>query len=264
MKSLAPKKSLGQNFLTSIPARNAIIAAGEALPTDYILEIGPGKGFLTAGLLATGATVLALEKDRELVPYLTNLFRDQISDKKLTVVEGDVLTFVPKDHFVGQYKIIANIPYYITGAIISRYLSNTHQPTTMVVLIQKEVAERICAKDGKESLLSLSVKVYGDPKLYYKVSRGSFFPAPKVDSAVLQVKNISRNKFVSHDHERVFFELIHAGFAHKRKLAKSNIAQVFKDKDITTLFSELQLNEKIRAEDITLFTWLSLAEKLIN
>jgi 16S rRNA (adenine1518-N6/adenine1519-N6)-dimethyltransferase len=264
MKSLAPKKSLGQNFLTSIPARNAIIAAGEALPTDYILEIGPGKGFLTTGLLATGATVLALEKDRELVPYLTNLFRDQISDKKLTVVEGDVLTFVPKDHFAGQYKIIANIPYYITGAIISRYLSNTHQPTTMVVLIQKEVAERICAKDGKESLLSLSVKVYGDPKLYYKVSRGSFFPAPKVDSAVLQVKNISRNKFVSHDHERVFFELIHAGFAHKRKLAKSNIAQVFKDKDITTLFSELQLNEKIRAEDITLFTWLSLAEKLIN
>jgi 16S rRNA (adenine1518-N6/adenine1519-N6)-dimethyltransferase len=134
----------------------------------------------------------------------------------------------------------------------------------MVVLIQKEVAERICAKDGKESLLSLSVKVYGDPKLYYKVSRGSFFPAPKVDSAVLQVKNISRNKFISDDHERVFFELIHAGFAHKRKLAKSNIAQAFKDKDITALFSELQLNEKIRAEDITLSIWLSLAERLIN
>lgn len=259
----APKKSLGQNFLTSIPARIAIINAGELTSSDTVLEIGPGKGFLTKGLLETGAHVVALEKDRELIPVLSESFAPEIASHQLTLIEGDVLEFDPTRYTLLTtrfgYKLIANIPYYITGAILSRFLSHTHQPNMMVVLVQKEVAERVCARDGKESLLSLSVKVYGTPKLVYKVSKGSFFPVPNVDSAVLQIKNISRENFKNQYHEALFFKLIHAGFAHKRKFAISNIKEVFKAIDIPTLFKEVGLSEKVRAEDVPLDTWLSLS-----
>lgn len=266
MNYQAPKKSLGQNFLTSIPARIAIIEAGEITPTDTILEIGPGRGFLTKGLLESGAKVIALEKDRDLIPVLQETFATQIESNQLTLTEGDVLEFSPASYFLlpSSYKIIANIPYYITGAILSQFLSHTIQPSTMVVLVQKEVAERTCARDGKESLLSLSVKVYGDPKVYYRVSRGSFFPIPSVDSAVLQIKNISRNNFKNQYHEGVFFKLIHAAFAHKRKFALSNIRHVFTDADIASLFQKSQLSEKVRAEDVPLSVWLALASELTH
>ena len=132
----------------------------------------------------------------------------------------------------------------------------------MVVLVQKEVALRVCAKDNKESLLSLSVKCYGEPKLVYKVSKGSFFPIPSVDSAVLQIKNITRNNFKNQYHEALFFKLIHAGFAHKRKFAISNIKTIFHDADILSLFKEHNLSEKVRAEDVTLASWLQLSLKL--
>lgn len=264
MNYLAPKKSLGQNFLTSIPARLAIVDGGEVYPGEHILEIGPGKGFLTEELLKRGCRVTALEKDRELIPYLTEKFNEETKKGDLRVIEGDALTFEPESHNLtaASYKLIANIPYYITGAILSRYLSHTHQPSTIVVLIQKEVAVRACATDGKESLLSLSIKVYGEPKLIYRVSRGSFFPIPTVDSAVLQIKNISRKHFKSEYHEALFFKLIHAGFQHKRKFALSNIQAVFPDQNIHELFGELQISPKVRAEQLPPTLWLSLAEKI--
>lgn len=259
-----PKKQFGQNFLTSIPARLQIVNAGDLLPTDTVLEIGPGKGFLTRGLLEKGCKLIALEKDRDLLPLLAETFSSELSSGQLTLVEGDVLTFDPALHQLlpNAYKLIANIPYYITGAIISRFLSEVAQPSLMVILIQKEVAERIVARDGKESLLSLSVKVYGDPRLIYKVSAGSFFPAPKVDSAVLQIKNISRDNFNNAYHEELFFKLIHAGFAHKRKMMVSSIQEAFRTHNIRELFKELKINERVRAEDVTLPTWLQLSLKL--
>ncbi len=260
----SPKKSLGQNFLTSIPARMAIVAAGNLSSSDTVLEIGPGKGFLTKGLLEMGAKVLALEKDRELIPLLSETFSKEITSNQLTLIEGDALVFDPQSYSLQSkdYSLIANIPYYITGAILSHYLSHLHQPSTMVVLVQKEVAERVCAKDGKESLLSLSVKVYGTPKLVYKVSKGSFFPIPSVDSAVLQITDISRKNFKNQYHEAIFFKLIHAGFAHKRKFAISNIKEVFKNIDIPSLFEQCNMSPKVRAEDVTLNTWLSLTSRL--
>jgi 16S rRNA (adenine1518-N6/adenine1519-N6)-dimethyltransferase len=261
---MKPKKSLGQNFLTSIPARNAIVAAGEMLSTDRILEIGPGKGFLTEALLATGASVVALEKDTDLLPILSQTFSSEITSKQLTLAEGDALQFDPATYSLlpNTYKLIANIPYYITGAILSRYLSEVAQPSMMVVLVQKEVAERVCARDGKESLLSLSVKVYGEPKLVYRVNKGSFHPIPSVDSAVLQIKNISRKNFSDPHHEETFFKLIHAGFAHKRKFALSNIQSVFMGSDMLPLFNKLNLSPKIRSEDVSLSSWLALSLEL--
>lgn len=261
---MKPKKSLGQNFLTSIPARIAIVNAGKLTHDDTVLEIGPGKGFLTKGLLDSGASVVALEKDNELLPILTETFTQEIENKKLTIVEGDALTFDPLESklLANSYKLIANIPYYITGAILSRYLSCTHQPTAMVVLVQKEVAERVVARDKKESILSLAVKVYGDPKLVYRVNKGSFNPIPSVDSAVLSIENISRKNFTDTHHEEVFFKLIKAGFAHKRKFTISNIRTAFPSLDLVSLFKEQNISEKVRAEDLNLTDWIVLSKKI--
>lgn len=261
---MLPKKQFGQNFLTSIPAQIAIGDAGELNKGDKVLEIGPGKGFLTKDLLKRGAHVTALEKDRDLLPILTETFNIEISEGRLSLVEGDVLKFDPDDYGLkaSAYKLIANIPYYITGAIISRFLSQVNQPSMMVILIQKEVAERIVARGGKESLLSLSVKVYGSPKIVYRVSKGSFFPIPKVDSAVLQIKDISHKNFSNQYHEEMFFKVIHAAFAHKRKFSLSNLKEVFKSKDIESLFQECSIEKKARAEDVTLSQWLQLSSKL--
>jgi 16S rRNA (adenine1518-N6/adenine1519-N6)-dimethyltransferase len=132
----------------------------------------------------------------------------------------------------------------------------------MVVLVQKEVAERVCARDGKESLLSLSVKAYGEPKIVYRVSRGSFHPVPNVDSAVLRVSNISRIRFKNTYHEEMFFKTIHAGFAHKRKFLTSNLKIVFPEAHLENLFEQHSISSKARAEDVTLPTWISLAQAL--
>lgn len=248
-----PKKSLGQNFLTSIPARIAIVEAGEVVPTDSLLEIGPGKGFLTKALLETGANVTALEKDSDLIPILAEQFSSYANFK---LIEGDALTYDPESP---GYKLIANIPYYITGAILERYLTHVNQPSTMVVLVQKEVAERVCARDGKESILSLSVKAYGNPKLVYRVSRGSFNPIPTVDSAVLQIKNISRNNFRNQYHEQLFFKTVKAGFAHKRKFLLSNLKEALPQVNWPELFEKHNLDARVRAENVPLSSWLLIS-----
>jgi len=255
---MRPKKSLGQNFLTSIPARIAIINAGNLLSSDTVLEIGPGRGFLTQGLLDTNAKIVAVEKDRELISFLNEKFS---SYKNFKLIEGDALEFDPsKCKELGKdYKLIANIPYYITGAILEKYLSSSHQPNQMVVLVQQEVAERIVARDKKESILSLAVKVYGDPKIVYRVKRGSFNPIPNVDSAVLSIENISRKNFKNTKHEEVFFKLIKTGFAHKRKYLISNIRETFPKTDFVSIFKSQNLSEKVRAEDVTLDSWLQLS-----
>lgn len=260
------KKSLGQNFLTSIPARIAIVEAGEISSSDSILEIGPGRGFLTKALLQTGAHVTALEKDRDLIPLLSEQFASEIKSGQLTLIKGDALDFNFENCKlkIENYKLIANIPYYITGAILERYLSHQNQPDRMVVLVQKEVAERVCARDGKESILSLSVKAYGDPKLVYRVSRGSFNPAPTVDSAVLQIKNISRKNFNNQYHEQLFFKALKGGFVHKRKYLLSNLQGEFPSADLRAIFSSLSLSEKVRAEDVPLPVWLALADHLAH
>jgi 16S rRNA (adenine1518-N6/adenine1519-N6)-dimethyltransferase len=255
---MKPKKSLGQNFLTSIPARIAIVSAGNLTSKDTVLEIGPGKGFLTKALLDTGAQIIALEKDRELIPILTEQFS---TCKNFTLVEGDALEFDILNHqpVTSNYKLVANIPYYITGAILSKYLSHTHQPTQMVVLVQQEVAERVIARDKKESILSLAVKVYGEPKIVYRVKRGSFNPIPNVDSAVLSIDNISRKNFKNKNHEENLFKVLKGGFSHKRKFMISNLKEKLPETNWQELFIKNSINEKIRAEDVPLETWLSLS-----
>jgi len=249
------KKSLGQNFLQSKGALRSIIAAGKLSVDDVVLEIGPGKGALTEGLLATGATVIAVEKDRELISFLQEKFG---ANKKFTLIEGDILLMSAKDLGLKKYKLIANIPYYITGEIIRKFLEEKNQPTAMVLLVQKEVAERIVARDGKESVLSIAIRAYATPRLVAKVPRGAFVPAPNVDSAIVAFENISKDFFTENKVlEKDFFAVVKTGFAHKRKKLSGNLKEISEtlNKDCFE-----KIKEK-RAEELSVEDWISLRKK---
>lgn len=262
------KKSLGQHFLKSERALINIVLAGELSAGDSVLEIGPGHGALTERLLATGAKVIAVEKDDGLFSELGTTFNKQIEEGRLELVHGDILDYVPK---LKNYKLVANIPYNLTGAILEKFLSGEKQPSTVVLLVQKEVAERIVAKktkpldsaQGKESILSLSVKIYGEPKYIDTVKAGSFAPAPTVDSAIIGIYNISKAFFEENGVEEAhFFKLLKAGFGSKRKKLSSNLSNVVPKEKVLKAFEELGLDPNTRAESMTTETWKSLTLKL--
>ncbi len=251
------KKSLGQHFLNPGAHTHAIAEAVEIVPGELVVEIGPGEGVLTRELLERGARVIVVEKDSRLIPFLAETFRDEVQSGQLQIIEGDALEFaLPKKLQTSVYKVVGNIPYYITGALLRAFLSAKHQPKTLVFLIQKEVAERV-ARSKKESLLSLSVKAYGEPQYIKTVPRGAFSPAPKVDSAVLRVRDISRANFKNKLTEQRFFDLIHAGFAQKRKLLVRNLENVLGTKAPEAL-QQAGIPQNARAEDVPLEQWLHL------
>jgi 16S rRNA (adenine1518-N6/adenine1519-N6)-dimethyltransferase len=249
------KKSLGQHFLRSQGALAAVAEAADLKPGEYVLEIGPGDGALTKHLLNTGAHVIAVEKDRRLIPILTDMFAGQ----QFAVHEGDALeASLDSLDIQAPYKVVGNIPYYITGALIKKFLTAEMQPSRLVFLVQKEVAERI-ARSNKESILSLSVKAYGAPKYVKTVPRGAFSPPPKVDSAILLVEDISRKNFTSATHEHAFFDLLHAGFGSKRKLLIRNVEKVLGNR-AAEAFMHADIAPNARAEDVPLTKWLALAQ----
>ncbi len=243
------KKSLGQNFLmhARIAERIAKVANIEG---ETVLEVGPGTGVLTRELLKFAEKVVAIEADRELLGQLQADFANEIAAGRLELVSGDVRTF-DVEALPASYALVANIPYYLTGEIFRKFLEAEEQPSSMTLLVQKEVAERI-ARSKKESILSLSVKAYGTPKYEFTVPRGAFRPAPKVDSAVVSIRDISRRNFSTEKEEERFFALLHAGFAHKRKLLRKNFAEA-------GFVAEAALvPERARAEDLSLRQWLVL------
>jgi len=282
------KKSLGQNFLKSKEALRAICDAGRADGGDIVLEIGPGKGALTEELLKRGASVVAIEKDRDLIEILNEKFEKEIKNKKLEIINDDILSVnLPKvflnfssglapipfpssedprkisEIFWGDYKVISNIPYNITGAIIKKFLSEVeNKPILMAILVQKEVAERIVARDGKESILSLSVRAYGEPKYIMKVSKKYFSPSPKVDSAIILINNISDKNFKNKNDEEMFFKIVKAGFVHKRKVLIKNLEVGLPDikNNWVEIFEKLGINKKARAEDLKFQDWMKILE----
>ncbi|NCU28241.1 MAG: ribosomal RNA small subunit methyltransferase A [Candidatus Moranbacteria bacterium] len=256
------KKSLGQNFLKSEKALLKMCESGDLSDKDVVLEIGPGMGVLTEKLLERGASVISVEKDDRLIEILQEKFTEEIKNRRINLIHDDILDFsLPKN--IKKYKLIANIPYNITGAILKKFLEEEEQPTKMVLLVQKEVAERIIAKDGKESILSISIKAYGQPKYLMTVARGSFSPAPKVDSAIIEISDINKNNFTKRGTEKMFFEIVKAGFSHKRKMLIGNLSNIFGQTDtIKTIFNKLGINPTTRAEDLTLKDWLNIERNL--
>ena len=250
------KKSLGQNFLKSRSVVCSMVGASGVRAGGFVFEIGPGKGVLTAELLGRGVRVFAVEADIDLIPVLQERFEEEIKTGQLELVHGDVRDYYGEEAniFEKGYRIVANIPYYITGEIIREFLSCRNQPSSLTLLVQKEVAHRIVANDKKESILSLSVKAYGTPKYIEKVPAKLFSPAPKVDSAILHIGNVSKD-FFKDIKEKDFFKVVKTGFAQKRKKLLNNLS-VLKDKNaIKEVFKEFKLDENIRAEDVTLGAW---------
>jgi len=284
---LKAKKSLGQNFLKDQKIAEEIVEAGEIKPGDVVLEVGPGKGILTEILLKKAKKVVAIEKDERLVEFLREKFAEEIKNGKLELICGDILKLSTLYSLPSTFKIIANLPYYLTSFFLRKFLSDEHQPSLMVLMIQKEVTERIVGRKGeakrnfsrftlprngagsdasqnfalprpfsaKESLLSISVKAYGKPEIIRKVSAGNFSPAPKVDSAVIKILGISKD-FFKEINEKDFFELVKKGFSQKRKMLINNLGL---DKQV---FGACGVPEKARAENLSLEQWGCLVRQV--
>lgn len=250
-------RRLGQHFLNAQWVARDLVAAVAPKSDEVIVEVGPGRGALTEKLLATGNTVVAIEKDEKLAEFLLEKFKSEIANGKLHLMQGDIRDGDTYDVLDGRpYVVAANIPYYITGEIIRDFLTAGHQPRALALLIQKEVAERIVARDGKESILSLSVKAYGSPRIIAKVPAGAFSPPPSVDSAIILIENVSRDFFREISEER-FFQIVKTGFASKRKKLVGNLAGSFAD--ARGAFARCGIEENARAEDLTLPKWQRLA-----
>lgn len=271
--SIEAKKTLGQHFLRSDKAIREIVEAGQVAAGDVVLEIGPGEGVLTAALLATGARVIAVEMDQRCIPILYERFAAEEAAGRFQLLEGDIrdpalLRVLFGRTHLGEkpYKLVANIPYYITGLLFRMFLETTapvRQPTTMVYLIQKEVAEQLVGRDGKFGNLALAAMLYGNPRIVAKVPRGAFVPPPKVDSSIVAIENISRDNIKGFT-EKTFFALTHAGLASRRKMLLTNLVNVLKldRQKLNEIFAQNNINEKVRAEDIALTDWINLAKAL--
>ena len=257
------KKSLGQNFLTSDIVPKWLVAAGDVTAGDKVLEIGPGTGALTRVLLTSGAIVIAVEADIRAIELLTVEFSAEIAKKTLILYHLDARTLdiAALGLISHQFKVIANIPYYLSGFLLRTFLENPIQPTTLVFLMQKEVVVRI-ARDAKESILSLSVKAFGQPKYIKTVTKGHFNPPPKIDSAILQITDITPDKFANSTEQAIFFKLLHLGFGQKRKQLISNLSHQYDRTELTKLFTDLGIALDARAETISLTLWLQLTKIL--
>lgn len=258
--STHPKKRkgqpLGQHFLTRPEIAGWVAHAAALADAPVVLEIGPGHGILTRELLKEVPQVVAVETDGVLMQELSHTFAREVEENRLILIQNDIRDFDPTSLAPSLYTVAANIPYYITGMLLRMFLTTTHQPVHITMLMQKEVAERIVAADGKESLLSLSVKLYGTPKIVRTVKRGSFSPPPQVDSAILTIEHISRNNVQSQSFEECFFSLIHTAFGKKRK----QVAHTLSNLPPTSL-AACGIPQNARPETIPLSAWLCLTRE---
>lgn len=268
--SFFAKKSLGQNFLHAPHVLSLMahtIKRNDDLP---VLEVGPGKGALTAELLNKGMRVIAVEKDERAIPFLSDRFQDEIDSGQLKLIYGDILELTDDDligHGLieGQYKVAGNLPYYITGAFMKKFLGRNANPIAMVLLLQKEVAERIVMRDGKQSLSALGVNVFSKSAKYMETVPAKWFkPKPNVDSAVIYIDGISKEKLNQRGlSEKQFFNIAKAGFAHKRKVLISNLAQIIEKDKLLNVWQKLGLPSHARPEDLDTETWIKLSEELV-
>ena len=257
---LRADNSLGQNCLQDPIALEKITAAAGIRPTDSVLEIGPGLGSLTRYLAVSAQEVVAVELDDNLIPPLRTVIAPYAN---IRLIHGDILKFSPAElvHQSG-YLVVANIPYYITSAIIRHLLENEPKPRRIVLTIQKEVANRICAVPGDMSLLALSVQVYGEPRIAARIPAGAFFPAPKVDSAVLCL-DVYPEPQIRRESLETFFKLIKAGFSQKRKTLRNSLSSGLRISPVEAadLLTQAGIDPQRRAETVSIPEWQRLCEE---
>lgn len=250
------KAPLGQHFLRSKAALQALATALTLPEGVVIVEIGPGKGALTEYLLRHGIPVVAVEKDARLAEVVRNRFAKAIQNGSLTVLVGDIRDDFWLSTVAKPYVVIANIPYYLTGSLLRTLLSSDRQPVSLAVLVAKAVADRVVARDGKESLLSLSVQFFGTPKVIKTVPPSAFTPPPAISSAILTVTDIGKPPQGVQD---AFFSLITTAFREKRK----QVGKKFVDQpEVLHLFAKHGVSDTDRAEAIPFSVWYAVAQSL--
>ncbi len=256
---LRPRHSLGQNFLHDPTALERIVAAAEILPDDTVLEIGPGLGALTRYLARAARRVIAVEVDSSLLPPLQAVLAGYTN---VTILCRDILD-LPIDQIVHEngYLVVANIPYYITSAVLRHLLEADPRPRRLVLTVQKEVAERLCAAPGDLSVLALSVQVYGQPRLIATIPAGAFYPPPKVDSAIVRI-DLFPTPRLPWEQLDAFFALVRAGFGQKRKQLRNALAHNLGQPAATieTLLQQAEIDPSRRAETLSLEEWARLTE----
>ena len=250
-----PQKKFGQNFLINKNISYKILEAAEIKNDDVVLEIGPGLSFLTKELAKRAKKVIAIEKDINMVEILER----ELSDfKNIKIINQDILKI--KSLKIKNYKIVANIPYYITGPIIKKFLLTKERPSLIVLMVQKEVAQRIVAKSPKANFLSNFVQFLAEPKIIAIVKKENFFPKPKVDSAIIKLVPKENVDFIF---LKKFFIILKAGFSHPRKTILNNFSEYFKiDKEeIKNLLKKTGISENKRAENLKKEEWFLLVDK---
>ncbi|MDD2920932.1 MAG: 16S rRNA (adenine(1518)-N(6)/adenine(1519)-N(6))-dimethyltransferase RsmA [Anaerolineales bacterium] len=257
---LRADKSLGQNFLQDESALEKIALAADIQADDTVLEIGPGLGSLTRYLCASARQVTAIELDADMLPPLKTILAPY---KNVRVIHGDILKKNISELInTPDYLVVANIPYYITSAVIRHLLESEVKPRRVVLTIQKEVAERICAEAGDLSLLALSVQVYGKPSVAANIPAHAFHPAPKVDSAILRI-DIYPEPIVPREMIKTFFKLTKAGFSQKRKTLRNSLSSGLHipTKESEAMLASCGIDFMRRAETLSIDEWLRLCEK---
>lgn len=252
-----PKKELGQHWLKDRLILEAIADSANITPEDTVLEIGPGLGTLTSELLRRAGSVTAVEFDKDLATKLPG----QFPGKSLTVINHDILTF-DLDALPQGYVVVANVPYYITSKIVQKLMTATNKPRAAVLLVQKEVAERIAAKPGDMSILAISAQVYAEATLGIEVPKEFFTPPPKVDSQVV-ILQTRHTPLVAESDEKEFFRLVKAGFSAKRKKLRSSMSGGLGigKTQAEELLQQAGISPDARAEDISIEQWYALTER---
>jgi 16S rRNA (adenine1518-N6/adenine1519-N6)-dimethyltransferase len=262
---MIPKKSLGQNFLRDKVVLDKIIQAADLSLGDLVLEVGPGEGILTAEIVKLAGKVIAIEIDRGLAE---NLKKKYSNNKKVEIINDDILKInLPEllethrnESLLGEnYKIIANIPYYITSPIIQLFLETQYPPTEMILMVQKEVAQRICALPGSMSILAVSVQYYAKPELIFYVDKESFWPIPEVDSAVIRVTHNLERK--PREETNNFFRIVKAGFSARRKTLANNLSNSLhiKKSQAEDELEKAEVSPNARAQELSVEDWKKLA-----
>lgn len=260
------QKKLGQVFLQDKKVIERIIQAADIKSKDQILEIGPGKGVLTEAILETNAKITAVEKDPKLVKFLEDFFKNR---QNLKIIHADIRDFLQNtgDRILNtEYKVIGNIPYYLTSHLLRLLLESSIKPKLIVLMIQKEVAERIIVQPPKMNLLSASIQFYAKPEIICYVPRTAFHPEPKVDSAVIKITPMKTKENIDKIQIKNFFRIVKAGFKQPRKLLINNLNKNLNlEKDfIQKIFLKLNLPLNTRAQNLSIEKWISLSSLLIK